>query len=230
MPAPTRPAATPLRRDLERFVGVAVLGRLGIGALLLAAGYFAQWTYVQIPPVGRVSLIYALAGLLVGAGALLRHRVAPTFVGILWGGGTAVAYLAGVAARLRYDLVDPTTALAMLFGASLLGDALARKARLEGVALVAISGAVVAPLLVGDTSDHRTALLVYLLAVFAWGMFVGRRRGWWMTGAVAFVGNVAVAAAWFRTHGRVDFSTYLHVHAYLVGWSLPFALATLKRF
>lgn len=224
------PGATPApRRDLERFVGVAVLGRVGIGALMLAAGYFAQWTYVRIPPEGRVGLIYSLAALLIGAGALLRRRVAPTFIGILWGGGTAVAYLAGVVARLRYDLVDPTTALAMLVGASMLGDALARKAKLEGVALVAISGAVVAPLLVGSTADHRTALLVYLLAVYAWGMFVARQRGWWLTGVAAFCGNVVVATAWLTTSGRADVSTYLHVHAYLVGWTVPFALATLRR-
>ncbi|MFO0931590.1 MAG: DUF2339 domain-containing protein [Planctomycetota bacterium] len=223
------PGATPApRRDLERFVGVAVLGRVGIGALMLAAGYFAQWTYVRIPPVGRVGLIYALAALLVGAGALLRRRVAPTFIGILWGGGTAVAYLAGVVARLRYDLVDPTTALAMLVGASMLGDALARKARLEGVALVAISGAVVAPLLVGSTADHRTALLVYLLAVYAWGMFVARQRGWSLAGIVALCGNVLVASLWLASNGGHDVSTYLHVHAYLVGWTLPLVLASVR--
>ncbi|MBL9086897.1 MAG: DUF2339 domain-containing protein, partial [Planctomycetia bacterium] len=227
---PENPGATPMpRRDLERFVGVAVLGRVGIGALMLAAGYFAQWTYVRIPPVGRVGLIYGLAALLIGTGALLRRRVTPTFIGILWGGGTAVAYLAGVVARLRYDLVDSTTALAMLLGASVLGEALARRAKLEGVAWVAISGAVVAPLLVGSTADHRTALLVYLLAVYAWAMFVTRRRGWWLTGAVAFAGNVVVATAWLTTSGAADVSTFLHVHAYLVGWTVPFALATLRR-
>jgi hypothetical protein len=229
---PRRPAGAPAaaapRRDLERFVGVAVLGRVGVGALLLAAGYFAQWTYVRIPPVGRVALIYGLAALLIGAGALLRRRVAPTFVGILWGGGTAVAYLAGVAARLRYDLVDPTTALGMLVGASLLGDLLARRLRLQGLAIVAIAGAVVAPLLVASGRDGRTGLLVYLLVVYAWGMFVARRRGWWLAGGVALVGNIGVAAAWLAVHGRADLSTFLHVHAYLVGWTLPLVLASLR--
>jgi len=216
------------RRDLERFVGVAVLGRVGIAALLLAAGYFAQWTYGRIPPVARVVSIYGLAGLLIGVGAFLRGRVAPTFLGILWGGGAAAAYLAGVAARLRYGLVDPTTALAMLAGASALGDLLARRAKLQGLAIVAIAGAGLAPLLVAGGTDSRTGLLVYLLAVYAWGVFVARRRGWTVAWGVGFLATVAVAALWFETYGRADASTWTHVHLYLLGWSLPVCATAMR--
>ncbi len=204
---------------------MAVLGRVGIAALLLAAGYFAQWTYGRIPPVARVASVYGLAGLLISVGAFLRGRVAPTYVGILWGGGAAAAYLAGVAARLRYDLVGPTTALAMLAGASVLGDFLARRAKLQGLAIVAIAGAGLAPLLVASGTDGRTGLLVYLLAVYAWGVFVAKRRGWATAWAVGLVTNVVVAALWFGTYGRADVSTWTHVHVYLLGWSLP-AVAT----
>src|SRR5687768_2309796 len=114
-------------RDLERFVGVSILGRVGVAALLLAAGYFAQWTYVRIPPVARVASIYGLAVLLIGAGFFVRRRTSGLYVGILWGGGVAAAYLAGVVARIRYDLVGPVEAVAMLAAACVAGEILARR-------------------------------------------------------------------------------------------------------
>ena len=72
--APVRDTPTPRRSahkpqpdraalDWERFLGVAVLGRIGVGAVLLAAAYFARMWYDASAPLGRVLMLH-------GAGAL----------------------------------------------------------------------------------------------------------------------------------------------------------------
>ncbi len=217
-PPPVVPAA---RGDMERFVGVAILGRVGIAAVLLAAGYFAQLAYASFPPALRVASIYALAGVLILVGHLVRPKVAPRYVAILWGGGAAAAYMAGVVARMRYSLFPEGVALAALVASCALGQVLAQALKQRTLALVALAGAIAAPVLVGGTADSRTVLLVYLLTLHAWAWFIETRHG--ATGArpLALLGVPAVALLWAGTHGRVDLSTCVHLHLYLVGLTFP---------
>lgn len=207
--------------DLERVVGVAVVGRVGIASLLLAAAYFGKLAWDAVSPEARVAGIYGLAAALVGVGAWLRPRVAPKFTALLWGGGVAAAYLAGVVAKLRYDLVGPLPAVAMLAAACALGQFLARVARLPILAQVALAGAYAAPVLVGSHEDARTALLVYLLALHAWAVVTERRFGWTGARATALVATGIVGGLWLDAHGDRDVSTYLHVHAYGLGLLFP---------
>jgi hypothetical protein len=219
---------TASNRDFERVVGVAVLGRVGVAALLLAAAYFARLAYDAFPPLLRVVSVYALAGVLIGVGAWLRPRVARPYVAILWGGGVAAAYLAGAVAKLRYDLVAPPVAIALLAASCALGQALAKVARLQVLAVVALLGAFAAPVLVGSPEDARTVLLVYLVALYAWGAWTEERWKWAGARTAGAAGMLTVAALWLEAHGRVDVSTYLHAHAYLAALVAPEAVRALK--
>ncbi|MDJ0522972.1 MAG: DUF2339 domain-containing protein [Planctomycetota bacterium] len=219
-PVPTRKEPAP-PVDWERFFGMAVLGRVGVAAVLLAAAYFAKLAYVQMSDTLRVLSIYALAGLFVGVGFALRSRVAKTYVALLWGGGTAAAYLAGVAARLRYELVDALPALALLLGASALGQWLARRVRLQAFASVALAGAFAAPLLIASPTEDRTGLMIYLLALHGWSAWIQRVWGWTSARLVGVAGTLLVGGIWLVQHGGMDTSTYVHVQLYLLGLIAP---------
>ncbi len=230
-PAPQRaPAAAKPREpvDWERFFGLAVLGRVGVGAVLLAAGYFAQLAYKAMSHELKVLSIYALAGAFVGVGFLLRKRVAQRYIALLWGGGASAAYLAAAAARMRYGLVDPTVALVLLFGACVLGQVLARLLRHQTLASIALAGALAAPLLTKSPIDGRTFLMVYLLLVHAWSAWIENAWGWRTARRVAVTGTVLMAALWTLRHGAVDLSTSLHLHGYLVGLLAPELIAAAR--
>ncbi len=209
------------KRDLERLFGVAVLGRVGIACLLLAAAYFAKLAWHDVGPEARVAGIWGLAVVLVGVGFWLRPRVAPKYVALLWGGGTAAAYMAGVVAKLLYDLVGTVPALAMLVAACALGQGLARIQRSSVLAHVALAGAIAAPVIVGSPVDSRTALLVYLLTVHAWAVVAERLYAWKGARWVALAGVSLVGLLWLLEHGQYDLSTCLHVHAYFAGLAWP---------
>ncbi len=224
-PAPT-PARTAL--ELERVFGVAVLGRIGVGAVLLAAAFFAKLTWAELSEVARVFVIYGLSAAFVGAGFLLRERVASKYIALLWGGGAAAAYLAAIAARLRYDLVDPWTGLLLLVGACALGQWLARTLRHQTLASIALVGAFAAPLLVGDARDHRTFLLAYLLLLHGWAAWTEREWKWNHARVIGVLGACFVGGTWLVRHGAVDTSTYLHIHGYMLGLALPEILAIVR--
>lgn len=220
-PTPTPSRTAPATPDWERFFGLAVLGRIGVAAVLLAAGYFAQLAYKGLPPIGKVISIYGLAGAFIGVGAWLRPRVASRYVALLWGGGAAAAYLAAIVAHMRFALVGDTVALLLLVTASALGHALARTLRHQTLASMALAGAFAAPLIADASLANGPFLLVYLLLLHAWSAWVEERWDWVGARIVGLVGTGVVVAFWLDRHGAIDVPTYLLLQAYLLGLVAP---------
>ncbi len=227
-PKPTpQPAKEPL--DWERFFGLAVLGRVGVAAVLLAAGYFAQLAYRGLPPLGKVLSIYALGGAFLGVGAWLRPKVATRYVAMLWGGGAASLYLAAVAAHLRYDLVGDTFALLLLAAASAVGLGLARVIRHQTLASVALAGAIAAPLIADASLAKGSFLMVYLLLLHGLGAWAEERWKWVVPRMVALLGVGVVVMRWLQLHGGVDVPTFLLLHGYLLGLAAPEFIQVARR-
>ena len=234
-PAPVRrqPSATPLRtRELvanartpiewERFFGVAVLGRVGVAAVLLAAGYFAQLAYKNLGPTLRVASIEAVGLAMVAVGAWLRSRVLRRYTAILWGGGVALCYLGCVAAHLRYGIVGPEPTLLLLAVVCAGGWALATRIRHEWLGCIALAGAFAAPLLTASPLDQRTFLLLYGLLLSSASGHLGRRMAWTSVRVVGFAGTVLLALTWAAAAPlRVDASSFLHAAAWCLVLGAP---------
>jgi hypothetical protein len=104
------PRRPPAANEFERFIGLAVLGRVGVAAVVVAAAYFGQLGWERLGPVARSVVIYLAGAAMIGVGTWLRPRVQPRFVAYLWGGGTALTYVAGVVAHLRYGVLPAPAA------------------------------------------------------------------------------------------------------------------------
>jgi hypothetical protein len=221
-PAPLRPVpASPAGPDWERFFGLAVLGRVGVGAVLVAAGYFAQLAWRGMGDVAKVASLYGLAGSFVATGWWLRERVARRYLALLWGGGAATAFLAGAAARLRYGLVGDGVGLVLLLGAAILGLVLARRLRHAAFGSLALAGAFAAPVLTASNLDAPFFLLAYLSVLHAGSAWMEERWRWRAARGVGIVGTLLVAGLWLARHGAMDTATYLVVHLYLLGLVAP---------
>lgn len=218
-------------RGLEAWLGGVVLGRVGIALLVLAAVYFAQLAYREVGDTLKVLSLYGWSGALVAAGALLRRRgAAPRYVGLLWGGGTAVAYVAGLAATLRYGLVSPWVGVALLAGASALGQALARRLRVEVLAVVSLVSAALAPVLLGVVDARPPFALLYGAALQAWAAFTEARYGWRSARLAAFAGAGVLAARWYVGDGSLPGpGAFVLLHLALLAGALPEVLAVARR-
>jgi uncharacterized membrane protein len=209
-------------RDLERFVGLAVLGRLGVLAIVLAAAYFGQLGWDRLGPGARMLVIYAGAAVLYGLGEALRSRVQPRYTALLWGGGVALAYLGGVLGHLRFDVLGEGAAMVLLLATVAGGQVLALRLRLEVMATVALAGAFAAPVLVGTPRPEPTGFFVLLAALHGWAAFLEHRFAWWVARAFAVAATTGLVAAWYLRNEPTSVTSLLaHAHAMTLVLVLP---------
>ncbi|MGE0190535.1 MAG: DUF2339 domain-containing protein [Planctomycetota bacterium] len=222
VPAKTRrPAPARSALDLERFLGVAVLGRIGVGAVLLAAAYFARMWYDASAPLGRVLLLHAAGALFFAAGWWARGRAIARYVGLLWGAGTALLWLAAAAAYLRFGLVGPEVALGMALATSVLATWHAHVLDSEWLASAALGGAFGAVFLLPLTADPRTFLTAYALVLLAWSQMLDLRRGWAIARAVGSAGVLLLTATWVLPGVRWDANLWWHLQAIALALAAP---------
>ncbi|MBL9077401.1 MAG: DUF2339 domain-containing protein [Planctomycetes bacterium] len=226
--APSAPVAA--RKDLESFVGLAVLGRVGAAALVLAAAYFGQLGWTQLGPVARVSVVYAGAALLIALGLLLRERVALRYSALLCGAGVALGYLAGVLACLHYELLPSLPAMALLFGTAAVGQWLGWRLRIQVLATVALAGAYAAPVLVGTPSATPTGLFAVCVLLHTWAAWTQWRWSWHQARVLAVAATAALVVLWYGRNGIVSpASLVLHLELVLLCVAAPEWLAVAGR-
>ncbi len=168
------------------------LFRVGLGLVIGALVYFLRYSIEQgwIGPLGQLGLAAAAGLTMVVVGDQIS-RSRPLYGNLLQGGGGAALYLTGFAAHHRSELLDSTTTIVLLgaVSAGILGMAL--RHRSEPLSLIGISGALAAPILLGDGYDPAV-----MLTVLAVGAALYLARGWRLAfglGAVASGATLAIA-------------------------------------
>lgn len=208
--------------ELERMVGMTIVGRLGIAAIVLAAGYFGQLGWGHLGAGGKLALLYAVAAALLSLGAWLRPRVSVGYTALLWGGGVAVSYVAGAFGHLGYQLLGPTTALLAMLASTALGQWLAHILRLQVLATVALAGAFAAPFLVNADATTPTGLFVLAIMLHGWSAWVEHRWQWHWARLIGVAGAALHATAWYVTHPHLyGWSDIAHLDVLLVAVTLP---------
>ena len=231
--AANSPSSAPTSRsegnDLERFLGLAVLGRVGIAAVVLAAAYFGQLGWTRLGPAARTAAIYAGGGLFVGLGFVLRARVLPRYTALLWGGGVALCWLAGVLGCLRFSVLSPPVAMAAMLLSTALGQWLARLSGQQAMASVALAGAYAAPVLVGTPSPTPTGFFLLLLLLHTWAAFVHARWQWWTCRLLAVVATGLLVIAWYAGAPQPTFGSFaFHLELVWLGLAAPEFLAVAR--
>lgn len=243
-PAPTTvtPAATTAAESLEARIGGRWLLYLGVGAIVIAAGYFVklaidnQW----ITETMRV-VIGAGAGLgMVWAGGRFARKGYPLYGQMLAGGGIAILYLSVYAAFNFYALVGRTPAFGLMVVVTGLAAWLADSQRAQGLALMAVGGGFFTPFLIGGDIDAQTALFGYDAILVAGTAYLSRRRDWPGLNLVSYWLTLVTIAGWF-TRFYTD-AAYLRTVLFLTlfcalfgyilarSWRSPHPLGPLVRF
>jgi len=183
--------------DLEQWFGAKGLLLVGVIALLAAAGFFLNYAFEQgwIPPGLRV-LGAVVAGVLVAlAGERQVARGLRRFGLGLVGAGGGLVYLGIWAAAGPYAMVGRQAGVVLIAGAT---AALAWRAvhhRAEALALWALLGAFLAPVLLPIPDTRPEALLAYLVIVGDSAAVMAVRLGWRVTLDGAMAGYFALAVA-----------------------------------
>jgi uncharacterized membrane protein len=188
------PAAAP---DLEQWFGQRGLLIVGVLALLTAAGFFLKYAIDRgwIAPLVR-SLLAIAAGIGVGAwgearirGGLRRYGAA------MIGAGGGLVYLGLWAAAGPYGLLERRIGVLLLAACTVVVTLLALRHEIEGLAIWALAGAYLAPILLSPHVPNPEAFLGYLEVIGLGTGLLAYTMTWRRTFNLALAGYFLLAAA-----------------------------------
>ena len=207
VPAPAFvPIEPPSSEHLELVIGRRWIGLIAIALIVVAVAFFLKYAFENrwIGELGRVTLGVA-AGLTLVWGGYKRHgrgtlRARRYLSEALTGGGIVILYLSVYGAFAYYHLVDQRTAF--IFLAILVAEAhlLAMEYDAPSIAVLALAGGFLVPLLLSTGRDNYRVLFTYI-GILDLGMLgVVIARSWLWIGSLAYVGTQFLFWGWYSEH------------------------------
>src|SRR6266404_3535717 len=187
------PTAAP---DLEQWFGQRGLLVVGVLALLTAAGFFLKYAIDRgwIAPLVR-SLLAIAAGVGVAAwgearirGGLRRYGAA------MIGAGGGLVYLGLWAAAGPYGLLERRIGVLLLAACTVVVTLLALRHEIEGLAIWALAGAYLAPVLLAPPTPNPEAFLGYLEVIGLGTGLLAYTMNWRRAFDLALAGYFLLAA------------------------------------
>ncbi len=209
-PSPAQASAAPPRRfgglDLETLIAGRLLNRIGILAILFAAGFFLKYAFDNdwIGDRGKVAI-----GLLSGSALLLASRFLLLrgyryFSEGIAGLGAGILYLSGYAGWSVFHLFPQAAAFGgmILVTAALTAIAVGRDS--QRVAWIALAGGFLTPALMSTGRDQALTLFGYLAVLDSALLVLARARGWRTLELPAFLLTQAYFWEWYTTFYRPE--------------------------
>ena len=203
---PAQSTSQPIGLDIEQLIAGRWLNRIGIVALLIAVSFFLKYAFDNdwIGPRGQVAL-----GLLSGAAVLiysqwLLRRGHDDFANRIAGLGGGVLYLSLFAGANYYHLFPPSLAFGgmAIVTATLVVIAVRRDS--QAMALVALLGGLLTPVLLSTGRDAPVELFTYLALLNAGVLLVAHTRQWSKVEWLAFAGTMLYFWGWWNGYYHED--------------------------
>ena len=184
------------KTDLEQWFGQRGLLAVGVAALLIAAAFFLKYAFDRgwIPPVAR-SISAVIAGIAVGAWGHDRiGRGMRRYGAAMIGAGAGLVYLGLWAAAGPYALIERRIGILLLAATTVAVTMLALHHEIELLAIWALGGAYLAPLIL-QTAPNPLGFLGYLELIGLGTGITAYTMGWRATFNLALFGYLLLAAA-----------------------------------
>ena len=195
-PAPPPPPPPDRIVDWEQWFGQRGLLAVGVAALLIAAAFFLKYAFDRgwIPPLVR-SVAAVIAGIGVAAWGHGRiGRGMRTYGAAMIGAGGGLMYLGLWAAAGPYALMERRLGILLLAATTVGVTLLALHHEIEGLAIWALAGAYLAPIILATTPNPR-AFLGYLEVVGLGTAILAYAMNWRATFNLALFGYLVLAAS-----------------------------------
>ncbi|MGI8782517.1 MAG: DUF2339 domain-containing protein [Acidobacteriota bacterium] len=196
--AKTRPAQ-PGTSDLETQIGSHWLNRIGIAAVLVGASFFLKHAFENnwIGPAGRVAI-----GLLAGTGIVVwserfRSRGYSLFSHSLKGVGVGILYLSLWAAFHLYQIIPGSVAFLAMLLITAATAVLALRQNTEVLAVLALVGGFVTPVLLSTGQNKQVELFCYVLLLDIATLVFVALRGWVRLLALSYAGTFLLYVGWY---------------------------------
>jgi uncharacterized membrane protein len=202
MPAlpPGRPGQTIHAAQIESIIGRRLLGWAAVGLILFATAFFLKYAFDNrwIGEVGRVAIGVAAGVGMIAVGFKYHLRGWRIFSQILTAGGVVLLYVSVYAAFGYYHLTSQKAAFVFL--AILVAEAagLALLYEAPAIAIMALIGGFLTPLLLHSDRDQYVSLFGYIVALDIGALALLKR--WWGLSSLAFAGTHLLFWIWYDGH------------------------------
>lgn len=194
-PAPVKPTLN--AQQLESVIGRRWVGWAAIALILFAAAFFLKYAFENrwIGELGRVS-IGVFSGLTMTLlGFRYHHRGWRVFSQILTAGGVVLLYLSAYAAFGYYHLVPQKAAFIFLVILVAEAAGLALLYNAPAIAIMALIGGFLAPLLLHSDRDQYWSLFGYIAALDLGALAL--LKHWRGLSSLAFIGSHLLFWIWY---------------------------------
>ena len=196
---PPRPIPTPSinAAQLESVIGRRWVGWAAVVVILFATAFFLKYAFDNrwIGELGRVSIGIAFGIAMCVAGFRYQQKGWRIFSQILTAGGIVLLYLSNFAAFGYYHLVGQKTAFAFLVILVAEAAALSLVYSAPAIAIMALIGGFLTPLLLHSDRDQYRSFFVYLFLLDAGALAL--LKHWRGLSSVAYFGTQLLFWIWY---------------------------------
>jgi uncharacterized membrane protein len=197
-PVSTTPAPTPFSAyQIESMIGRRWVGWVAISLILFATAFFLKYAFENrwIGEVGRVAIGVAFGVGLSLAGFRYHQRGWRVFSQILTAGGIVLLYLSSYAAFGYYHLVGQKTAFVFLAILVAEAAALALIYNAPAIAIMALLGGFLTPLLLRSDRDQYQSFFAYIVALDVGALAL--LKHWRGLSSIAYFGTQILFWLWY---------------------------------
>ena len=196
------PLSPPSAEHLELVIGRRWVGLAAISLIVVATAFFLKYAFENrwIGELGRVTLGVAAGLSFVWVGYKRHGRRWRYFSEVLTGGGVVILYLSVYGAFAYYHLVDQRTAFVFLTILVAEAHLLALQYRAPSIAILALLGGFLVPMLLSTGHDNYPVLFAYIAILDLGVLGVVIARSWNWIGSLAYVGTQFLFWGWFSEH------------------------------
>jgi uncharacterized membrane protein len=197
--APPKAARTREDRSVESRLGSQWFNRIGIIAVLIGVALFLKFAFDNhwVGAAGRVLIGLVCGAALIAWSERFRSRGYTAFSYSLKAVGSGVLYLSLWAAFSVYHLIPSGVAFAGMVMVTTFNAFIAWLQSAELLAVYAILGAFLTPLLLSTGQNEEVFLFSYLLVMNAATMALLVLKGWNRLLTLSFLGTVAFYWGWY---------------------------------
>jgi uncharacterized membrane protein len=192
---------------LENIIGTRWIGAIGIVAVILGVSFFLKYSFDNnlIGEAGRVMLgiVGGIAFLATGE-YLQKNKNLGRYAQILSGGGLAVLYLSFYAAFALFHLIPALLATIGMVAVTTAGMTLSHRYSAYSLALVALSGGLLTPVVLSTGENQPLVLFSYIMLLDAGTLLLLRFRQWPSLAAVSLFGTALLYSSWHQVYYSVD--------------------------
>lgn len=191
---------------LENVIGTRWIGGIGIVAVILGVAFFLKYSFDNnlIGEAGRVMLGIIGGIAFLGAGEYLQKKKnLGRYAHIISGGGLAVLYLSFYAAFALFHLIPALLVAAGMMSVTTAGMTLSHRYSAYPLALVALIGGFLTPVVLSTGENQPLVLFSYVLLIDAGMLFLLRYQQWSSLASVSLFGTVLLYSLWHVTFYRV---------------------------